>query len=103
MSDLKSILDPATQVLIDLNEEAEGLKVKFGERSKIYLAKRKQIDLLFDMQDALVKEINELNRMLKLSELNCKIMEMSQEAMIESIAAGVHTDYLFLYKPTANG
>lgn len=94
-----SIFEQSTKILLELNEECDNLKIKFGENSKLYKTKRAQIDTLIEMQDFATKKINELNRGLKMSIITNKALEMASEAIIESLAAGIHTDQLFLLKP----
>jgi hypothetical protein len=94
-----SIFDQSTKILIDMNEECESMKLKYGENSKFYKTRRMQIDTLIEMQDFATKKINELNRGLRLATINNKSIEMASEALIESLAAGIHTDQLFLLQP----
>jgi uncharacterized lipoprotein YehR (DUF1307 family) len=93
------IFEDATKVLIEMNEECENLKTRFGQSSKLYQQKRAQVDLLIDMQDAATKKINELNNALRIATINNKALEMAGDALIESLAANIHTDQLFLLAP----
>lgn len=82
-----------------MNEECENIKLKYGEGSKLYRTKRAQVDTLIEMQDFATKKINELNRSMKLAVITNKALEMASDALVESLAAGIHTDQLFLMKP----
>lgn len=95
----KSILENSTRILLEMNEECEMLKAKYGERSKLYQTRRNQTDTLIEMQDFATNKINELNKALKLSMITNQAMEIAADSLIESLAAGIHSDHLFLLKP----
>ena len=100
---MTSYMDEATQVLIEMSRELDLLKVKFGEKSKLYQTKLHQLDVLMNMQDGAVKTINNLNHALKLALLNQAARDMAEELMVESFANQIHTEglknYLHLLKP----
>ncbi len=105
-----SLYDQSTQILIEMNSECEALGERFGTNSKIYLTRRKQIDTLLDMQSLALTEITEKTKAiegwrhaLNLAEINGRARDIAEQALVESLAAKIHTseimDYLLLMKP----
>ncbi len=105
-----TLYDQSTQVLIEMSSECEALGQRFGINSKIYKTKQNQINVLLDMQHLALTEITELKKSiegfkhaLRLAEINQRARDIAEDALVESLAAKIHTseimDYLLLMKP----
>ena len=106
----KNLYDESTQVLIAMNEDVMKLGERYGHNSKLFQTKMNQIQILIEMQsmallelDGLRESVKKLDHAVKLAVINQKAWEIAARALIESMAAKIHTDeimdYLILMNP----
>ena len=96
-TELEKIVDEASRILLEMNNEIEGLKIKFGTESKLYKVKRFDLDSLIVFHELAVVEINSLRHALKLSAINMKARDMGEELLVESLATKIHSEDIAIY------
>ena len=96
-TELEKIVDEASRILLEMNNEVEGLKIKFGTESKLYKVKRFDLDSLIVFHEIAVVEINSLRHALKLAKINSNARNMAEELLVESLATKIHSDNLAEY------
>jgi hypothetical protein len=88
--ELNLIFDRASKAIIEMSEEIEKLKVKFGTGSEFVKRKEFLLNCTVEMQERAASEINDLRKSLKLA----SVTNMALEAVLMSFDTGVHTDRL---------
>lgn len=91
---MEYIFDESSRVLLEMTSDVETIKTKFGESSRLWKAKEWQLRVLIKMQEMAANEVNHLREQLRLANINQQAMVMANDGLVESMAAGIHTDYL---------
>lgn len=100
--DFKNIIDNGSRAILEMTEEFEKMKVKYGTGSQFVKRREFLLNCLIEMHEEAVNEINNLRNALKMAAINNKALELAQDAMVESFASNIHTDQFFLLKPKDN-
>lgn len=82
--------DAASRAILEMNQELEELKIKFGERSQLVIKRVAHINAIIDMQDIAAAEINAARQALELARINGRASDL----LLTSFATGMHTDRL---------
>lgn len=89
-SELHLVFDRASKIFIQLQDELEKLKVKYGTSSQFVKIKQFQLDVLIEMQETAANKINELINALQIA----TVTQEAQSLIISSLTTGVHTEKL---------
>lgn len=71
---IKAVFDAAGLVITELNQEAEEIKIKFGDRSKLFLKKVNQISAIVNLYEAARKFISESDHLSNLQQIQIDLM-----------------------------
>lgn len=90
MATLGDAFDEASKVLLEMEEQREIIKKKYGEQSKLYLKLLEQSNSLVRMQLLAADEINNLRQAIRLATINLK----AKDIIIDSLESRVPVNRL---------
>lgn len=71
---LEGLFIKAGKVIIELSDEADKIKIKFGESSKLYTSRIEQIQTLKSFYEYCPKYINDLNHTIRLQDMSNSLL-----------------------------